>query len=187
MQIVAEQSALLDVQQFKAAGSPAAQADRDTTAAAAACTEGRLTAVHHSAGSSGPKKLPSSPLRPSGQQAQDVLAADWLSQRRSLSQLATSLPPKQPCSEQVAGSPDRHSQGLVVQLSQRHSIPGHTESYAAGNSGTSRDPADFAVRIAGMEAALAFKEAEVVRMWRKLIRPAIRHNDTLAHLQWSCL
>ena len=178
VQIVAEQRALLDAQHSKAAESPAAQPDTRANAAAAARTERQQTAVQQGGGHTGPERRPSSPQRPAGQHVQAALAADWLSLRRSLSQLATSLPPKQPCSQQVAGSPDRSGQGVVAQFSQMQSKPGHTGRHAAGNIATSGDPADLAVRIAGMEAALAAKEAEVVRMWRMA---SITHSGDLAY------
>lgn len=163
VQIVEEQRALLDAQQSEAAGIPAAQPD--TLAAAASRTERQRTAVQQGVGGTGPEQRPSSPQRPSGRQVQATLAADWLSLRRSLGELATSLPPQRPCSEQTAGSPDCSGQGVAAQFSQMQSTPGHTGRHAAGSSATGRDPADLAVRIAGMEAALAAKDAEMVRRW----------------------
>jgi hypothetical protein len=159
VQIVAEQRALLDAQQSEPATHPPAS----TGSARAACGQARLSHLPQCAGPASPAKLPSSPQRSSGRQAQEALAADWLSLRRSLDQLAAGLPPRQPCSTPATGSPSGHSRPAVTQRSVLQSWP-QAGNCGANTSGTGGGAADLAVRIAGMQAALAAKEAELVRM-----------------------
>lgn len=146
VQIVAEQRALLDAQQSEPSAGPATCQAADPSAAGAAASV---------------KKQQQKPQRRCGNEAQDELAADWLSLRRSLDQLAVGLPPRPPCSTPELGSPPRR--GISPQLQQRHRRPQRECRTAAGKVASGGEAADLAVRVAGMQAVLQTKEAELVR------------------------
>lgn len=158
-QIVQEQRALLDVRQPPDCAVLAHQTSADSKAGAGADT--RAAAADSC----------------SDPHVQQELAADWLSLRRSLDQLAVGLPaqPGGAVAQHRGPAAERAQERRARQRQELHQQGRGSGAVAAAADG---DAADMAVRVAGMQAALEAKEAELV--------PANMHHFAMARVEsWA--